>query len=263
FPRLDVPARAVEIAHKLDVRGAAALLPLLEGADVVHTHDRRAGLFGRLAGRLRGARVVHTLHGMPEEIAARIGREDAPDPPGVSRGRIAWLLHGYLRIESALTRLGHVVAPSQAMADFMVAHGFPARLVHVIPYGIAATENGARPKREALVAGVAANLEYWKGIDVLLDAARLVESPLRLEIYGAGSLREELERRATGLEARFHGFVSDMRGPLAGLDVLVQPSRADNLPLSILEAMTTSLPVIGTRVGGIPELVLDGETGIL
>ena len=45
--------------------------------------------------------------------------------------------------------------------------------------------------------------------------------------------------------------------------MLVQPSRADNLPLAILEAMAAGLPVIGTRVGGIPELVLDGETGLL
>ncbi len=263
FRRLDVPARAVEMAHKVDVRGAAALLPLLEGADVVHTHDRRAGLFGRLAGRLRHARVVHTLHGMPEEIAAQIGRDDAPDPPGVSRGRIAWLVHGYLRIESALTRLGHVVAPSRAMADFMVSHGFPARLVHVIPYGVESVGDGTRPEHDVLVAGVAANLEYWKGIDVLLDAARLVRSPLRLEIYGVGTVRDELERQAEGLDARFHGFVQGMREPLAGLDVLVQPSRADNLPLAILEAMAAGLPVIGTRVGGIPELVLDGETGLL
>jgi glycosyltransferase involved in cell wall biosynthesis len=197
---------------------------------------------------------------MPEEIAARIGRPDAPDPPGVSRARIAWLVQGYLRIESALTRLGHVVAPSRAMADFMVSHGFPARLVHVIPYGMELGENGPRPQHDTLVAGVAANLEYWKGIDVLLEAARLVQSPVRLEIYGVGAEQAVLERLAEGLDANFNGFVQD---PLAGLDVLVQPSRADNLPLSILEAMAAGLPVIGTRTGGIPELVIDGETGLL
>jgi glycosyltransferase involved in cell wall biosynthesis len=54
-----------------------------------------------------------------------------------------------------------------------------------------------------------------------------------------------------------------MREPLAGLDVLVQPSRADNLPLAILEAMAAGLPVVGTRVGGIPGRVVDGETGLL
>jgi glycosyltransferase involved in cell wall biosynthesis len=266
FRGLGVSAEAAPIAHKLDLRGAAALLPRLRDADVVHTHDRRAGLFGRLAGRLRRARVVHTLHGMPEEIAARIGREQGPEPPSASAGRIAWLLHGYLRIESLLTGLGHVVAPSQAMADFVLAHGFPARLVHVIPYGVeTAPANGPRAARETLVAGVAANLEYWKGIDVLLEAARLVRAPLRLELYGTGSLREELERQAeqAGIDARFHGFVRDMQEPLAGLDVLVQPSRADNLPLAVLEAMAAGLPVVGTDVGGISELIVDGETGLI
>src|SRR5207344_2923168 len=123
------------MGHKLDLPGATALWPRVEGADIVHTQDRRAGLFGRVAGRLRRARVVHTLHGMPEEIAARIGRDNAPDPPGVSRARLEWLLHGYLPIEAGLARLGDVVTPSRAMADFMLEHGFPSGLVHVIPFG--------------------------------------------------------------------------------------------------------------------------------
>jgi glycosyltransferase involved in cell wall biosynthesis len=265
FRALNVDADAVPLAHKLDVAGAAALWPHVRGADLVHTHDRRAGLFGRMMGRLRGATVVHTLHGMPEEIAARVGRDGAPEPPGVSRARITWLLEGYLRIEAALTRLGHVIAPSRAMREFMLAHGFPRRRVHVIPYGVEPAPAAPRPERDVFTAGVAANLEYWKGLDVLLQAARSVGSPLRLEIYGTGSLRDELEReaRAAGVDATFHGFVADMSDRFRELDVLVQPSRADNLPLAILEAMAVGTPVIGARVGGIPELVVDGETGIL
>jgi alpha-maltose-1-phosphate synthase len=54
-----------------------------------------------------------------------------------------------------------------------------------------------------------------------------------------------------------------MRGAFASIDVLVQPSRADTLPLSVLEAMAAGLPVIGTRVGGIPEEVEDGVTGLV
>ena len=61
FRRLEVPADLVPIGYKLDLRGAAALWPRLQDADVVHTQDRRAGLFGRLLGRLRHAHVVHTL----------------------------------------------------------------------------------------------------------------------------------------------------------------------------------------------------------
>jgi glycosyltransferase involved in cell wall biosynthesis len=267
FRDLGIETEAVPMAHKLDLPGAAALWPRVEGADVVHTQDRRAGLFGRVAGRLRRARVVHTLHGMPEEIAARIGRDDAPDPPGVSRARLEWLLHGYLPIEAGLARLGHVVAPSRAMVDFMLAHGFPASRVHVVPYGVEAVSNGATAEKDAdvLVAGVAVNLEYWKGIDVLIDAAGLVSAPLRLQIYGKGSLQEALERRAreASVDAHFHGFVPDLRERLSDLDVLVQPSRADNLPLAVLEAMAAGLPVVGTRVGGIPELVVNGETGFV
>jgi glycosyltransferase involved in cell wall biosynthesis len=266
FRELGLDAEAVPVAHKLDVLGGGrALWRKLEGAELVHTHDRRAGLFGRLAGRLRGARVLHTLHGMPEEIAARVGRPGAPEPPGVSRARIAWLEHGYLPIEAGLTRLGDVVAPSQAMADFMLAHGFSPERLHVIPVGIELANGGVveTEDREVLVAGMAANLEYWKGVDVLLEAARLVKAPLRLEIYGVGALADDLRRQAQGLDAHFHGFASDMQARLAEVDVLVQPSRADNLPLSILEAMAGGLPVVGTRVGGIPELVVDGETGLV
>jgi glycosyltransferase involved in cell wall biosynthesis len=73
----------------------------------------------------------------------------------------------------------------------------------------------------------------------------------------------EQQAQAAGVDARFHGFITDLRDRLADLDVLVQPSRADNLPLAILEAMAAGLPVVGTRVGGIPELVADGETGFV
>ena len=265
FRALELPARAVPVGHKLDLRGGAALWRRLGDADVVHTQDRRAGLFGRLGGRLRGARVVHTLHGMPEEIAARVGRPAAPDPPGVSGARLAWLEHGYLPLEAGLTRLGHVVAPSQAMADFMLGHGFPAGRVHVIPLGIEAAEEAEPRDRVELVAGVVSNLEHWKGIDVLIDAASAMHAPVRLEVFGRGSLAAELERQAreAGVDARFHGFVSDVRERLRELDVLVQPSRADNFPLAVLEAMAAGVPVVATRVGGIPELVLDGETGLL
>jgi len=265
FEELGVSARAVPIASKFDLGGGAGLWRLLEDADVVHTQDRRAGLFARPQGRLRGARVVHTLHGLPEEIAARMGREEAPDAPGVSRGRIAWLVHGYLRLEALLTTLGALVTPSHAMARFLEAHGFPAGRVHVIPIGVDAAGSNGREPHDVFVAGTAAGLEYWKGIDVLLEACAQVGVPLRLEVFGDGSLRAELERQAreAGVDARFHGWVPDLPSRMHELDAFVLASRAENLPLSILEAMAAGLPVVGTRVGGIPELVVDGTTGLL
>lgn len=266
FRELGVTAVAAPIDHKLDVRGGAALWPLLRGADVVHSHDRRAGLFGRAIGRARGARVVHTLHGLPEEIVPRLGNAAASVPPGVSRLRLLWIVEGVLRAERLLTRLGHLVTPSEAMATFLVAHGFPRSRIHVIPLAIepGMTGNGS-PEAGPLRIGTAANLEYWKGVDVLIEAASLAATPLRLEIFGEGSGRDRLEEQALeqGVDARFHGFVPDLRARLPRLDAFVLPSRGDNFPIVILEAMACGLPVVGTRVGGIPELVVDGETGLL
>jgi glycosyltransferase involved in cell wall biosynthesis len=130
-----------------------------------------------------------------------------------------------------------------------------------VPLRQPASHNSGRPFR----VGTAANLEYWKGVDVLLEACAQLRRPVRLDVFGEGSLRGALEQQAreARLDAHFHGFVADIPERLAGLDVFVLPSRADNLPVSILESMASALPVVATRVGGIPELVLDGETGLV
>jgi glycosyltransferase involved in cell wall biosynthesis len=135
----------------------------------------------------------------------------------------------------------------------------------VIPLAADPAAQAAPPEHDALVVGAAANLEPWKGLDVLVEAARRAQAPVRLEIFGDGTERQALERQAREAEvdARFHGFVPDLPERLGGLDVLAQPSRADNLPVAVLEAMAAGLPVVGTRAGGIPELVLDRETGLL
>ena len=66
FRGLGVGAEVVPLRHKLDIAGAASLPSLLRAADVVHSHDRRAGLFARTAARMVGARAVHTMHGVPD-----------------------------------------------------------------------------------------------------------------------------------------------------------------------------------------------------
>jgi glycosyltransferase involved in cell wall biosynthesis len=264
FRERGVKAAALPLRHKLDLAGALRGWDRV-GADVVHTHDRRAGLLARPLARVRGARVVHTLHGLPEEIAPRLGRDGLPAGGEASALRLAWLVHGYLRIEAALSRLGTLVAPSQAMLRFLVRHGFPARRMRWIPYGIEPRPQARPPSGGRLVLGTAANLEPWKGVDVLLNACARAEAPLALEVFGDGAERTSLESRAARLDvaARFHGFVADLPERLGRLDLFVLPSRGDNLPLAVMEAMAAGLPVVATRVGGVPELVADGETGLL
>lgn len=266
FRSRGVEAHARPLRHKLDLAGATQLWPELRGADVVHTHDRRAGLLARPAARARGAAAVHTLHGVPEELCVQVGRVAAPPSPGVSRARLAYVTYGTLGAEALLARLGTVVVPSQALADYLVRHHFPRRGLRVIPNGI--VPPAPRPGREArrpLVVGTAANLEHHKGIDLLLDACARLTTPVRLEIYGDGSQRAALEARsrALRLDASFHGHVPDARDRLADLDVFVLASRGENLPVVLLEAMAAGTPVVATRVGGVPELVVDGVSGVL
>jgi glycosyltransferase involved in cell wall biosynthesis len=254
-------ATVLPLRHKGDVAGARRIWPLLAGADVVHTHDRRSGLLVRPAARARGAAVFHTYHGLPHQVAGLVdGR-----PAEISRAHAAWLVHGYLAVESALALLGAVVVPSRAVARFLVANRFPASRLHVVPNGIDVRRVEPAPAHEPLVVGTAAILEHRKGVDVLLEACAQVTAPLRVEIYGDGSLRAQLEAqaRSLGVDAHFHGRVLDLRDRLEQLDVFVLPSRDENLPMALLEAMAAAVPPIATRVGGVPELVVHGESGLL
>lgn len=270
FRAAGVRASVTPLRHKADLRGAARTWRLLRDADVVHTHDRRTGLLVRPPARLRGALVLHSFHGLPEEIAVRLGRNtQAPTPPGVSRARVAWLLHGYLGIESILGRFGFAVTPSRAMAEFLVEHGLPRKRIHVVPNGIDVPPDRPTPpnatREGPLVLGAAANLEYHKGLDVLLAACAQLKAKARVEIFGDGSWRGRLEEQARrlGVDALFAGHAEDVRERMHEWDVLVLPSRAENFPLAVLEAMAARLPVVATRVGGVPEIVIDGETGII
>ena len=268
FRALGVEASAAPLHHKADVAGARRARRLAAGADVVHTQDRRAGLLVRPLARLDGARAVHTYHGLPEELGVRLGRTGTGAVRSAPRLRTAWLLHGYLRLELLLSRFGAVVVPSQALARFLAQRGLPASRLHVIPHGIDVPSDA--PQRvgsdaDTATVCVASNLEHEKGVDVLIEACALAKQPISLEILGDGAERGRLEKLACerGVDAWFAGHVEDVRRRLPRYEIFALPSRAENFPVAALEAMAAGLPVVATRVGGVPELVADGETGLV
>jgi glycosyltransferase involved in cell wall biosynthesis len=263
---LGVDADAAPLRNKADVLRASRVWPRLRGADIVHTQDRRALLLCGAAARAAGARLVHTYHGLPEELVGLPGRPQAR--PTGPRLRGAWLLHGHLRLEALLAGLGSLVVPSHAMAGFLAAHGFPPGRIHVLPSRIDIRRWEPAPPHRPLRLATVARLERHKGVDVLIDAcARLADraTPVHLDVYGDGSLRADLERRTSRhrVDATFHGHDPSVRDRLLEADLFVLPSRGENLPITILEAMAIGLPVVATRVGGIAELVQDCVTGLL
>jgi glycosyltransferase involved in cell wall biosynthesis len=123
---------------------------------------------------------------------------------------------------------------------------------------------------QAFLIGAVGRLHPQKGLSVLLEAfaAVLEQIPQAwLVLVGEGELHADLENRASALgisdSTTFAGRREDIPAVLSTLDVFVLPSLWEGLPMALLEAMATGLPVIATEVGGTPEVVVDGETGIL
>jgi glycosyltransferase involved in cell wall biosynthesis len=114
--------------------------------------------------------------------------------------------------------------------------------------------------------GVIARLEPRKGIDQALAALAKVDGP-RLDIVGDGPCRPALEKQAAALglrdRVRFWGYRHDPETIIAELDAVLCSSRTEGLPVGLLEGMALGRPVIAVPVGGVPEIVADGETGWL
>jgi glycosyltransferase involved in cell wall biosynthesis len=258
----------VAMDSKHDLRGAGALARAVRTLrpDVLHCQDRRAGLAGRAVGRaLRTPALVYTLHGVADGLSDLVAGNLRAAP---RRRRDALY---YLAGERWLSRAagGRVVVPSQAVARFALesARLRPAR-VDVVPNGVDVER--FRPRRHAVGPLTTA---VWIGLmapvkrlDILLDAcAELPE--LRLRLIGAGPEQAALARaiRERGLSTRVDmpGPVADPATDLAAADLFVLTSAAENCPLALLQAMACGLPVVASRVGGIPEVVRDGVDGVL
>ena len=160
------------------------------------------------------------------------------------------------------------VAVSQPLAAQVAAIGrVPIERVTVVHNGVARVTEKPRPTLSKLLQiGVVTRLTEDKGIDVLIEALRDLPD-VELHVAGDGEARGVLfeQALASGVAERvhFHGWLGDPSQIYRTIDVLVHPSRADIMPLSVIEAMHHGLPVIASNVGSLPEIVQDGVTGLL
>lgn len=173
-----------------------------------------------------------------------------------------------LAIESLFHRFrdsyGHVdriISPSKFLADLVIEAGFPAERVVVVKNGIDVNElvPARRDEGYALYYG---RLSHEKGLNTLCAASREFNMPLR--VVGTGPLLESL--RVEFSDVHFDGFLSgqQLRDAIQGARCVVVPSEwYENCSMVVLESMALAKPVIGSHIGGIPEQVLDGQTGFL
>jgi glycosyltransferase involved in cell wall biosynthesis len=175
---------------------------------------------------------------------------------------------GLVRLASQFT--DRFVCVSADGARQAVRHGVSPRIVRVLHNGIDLTRFEPPAFREGGPVVTVARLSPEKDVATLLKAAALAtagDPALRLEIAGDGPCGAELRRQAgkLGLSGRvcFHGETRDVPALLARAGLFVLPSRTEGVSLTLLEAMASGLAVVATRVGGNPEVVADGETGLL
>jgi glycosyltransferase involved in cell wall biosynthesis len=184
--------------------------------------------------------------------------------------------------KNLLTRLKYrwgidcIVAISECIRRQLQSDGIPGSLIRTIHEGIDLSlypeRRSAKPKESGMLttAGTIAHLSSEKGLNYLVEAAARipeVQTRLRFVLVGDGPCRAALEQqvRERGLQDCF-SFVGFQEQPipyLSSFDLFVFPSLSEGLSTSILAAMASSLPIVASHVGGIPELVRDGENGIL
>lgn len=243
----EVPTAELRLRRDLDPAAWAALVRLLrcERPRIVHTHLIHADLYALTAARV--ARVpasASTKHGFNAFRASR---------------PFALLDRGAARLADAN------LAISRGLADYLVeTEGFPPGTFRVVHYGIEPGPEPPPPPAEPRFAA-AGRLVPVKGFDVLLEAverARRELPALSLELAGDGPLRESLARAAPdGVELR--GRVTPIGPFLEAAAAVVVPSRGEGFGMVALEAMERGRAVIAARVGGLPELVEDGVSGLV
>lgn len=269
--KLDTPIRVLRVGGNWDVSVLPRLIRvILKGRfDVVHTHLIYSQVYGRLAAALARTRCIVSSEQNVYDFKAR--------PP------FSW-------VERRLSRwTDRIVACSNKVREHLIEKvGVNPLRVVVVPNGVDTDVFFPIKKRSRLyrsvenarkelgigegdtVVGTVGHMTRQKGYDVLIAAIpRILRKHPRAKFVfvGRGLLREKLEKQARALgvaqQIRFAGIRPDVPVVLNCFDVFVLPSLWEGFGTAIIEAMACGVPVVASRVGGIPEIVEDGMNGLL
>jgi glycosyltransferase involved in cell wall biosynthesis len=254
-----------DISPLNDIRSFLKLLEILdaEKPDVFHTNSSKMGGIGGLAGRIMGVKkIIFTSHGWAFN-------EPRPAWQKIPIKFLAWL---------TLLLCHKTICVSEKTREQVQGFPFVRNKLVVVRNSIESFD--LLPKSEArkslgipedpnFVVGTLAELHPIKGLDILIEAWEkfVKKHNAQLVILGEGEARADLEELAEVLGVKdsiiFKGYVEDAKKYLNAFDIFVLPSRSENLPYALLEAGLSGLPVIATNVGGIPEIVETGTSGVL
>jgi glycosyltransferase involved in cell wall biosynthesis len=226
--------------------------------DILHTHGYKADVYGYLAGWPNRVALLATSHNWTSKLLS---------------------MRAYAGLDGlVLRRFDKVIVVSDSVKDILLRWGVaPDKVSQIFNGADLELFNGATPTLRNEIGAVGYSLVGFvgrmvrdKGGALLLRAAQQVlalRPKTKFVMVGEGPSRKEWERLATQLGIGEHVIFTaardDMPEVYASLDIVVLPSLLEAMPMSLLEAMAGSKPVVATRVGAVPKLVIDEETGLL
>jgi glycosyltransferase involved in cell wall biosynthesis len=256
------PLYQLSMASRIDLRPARKLAALIreDGFQLVHTHTPRAAMLGRLASVWAGVPMVHHVHSPASEDteqALRNMRNNMVE-------RISFL------------GVRKLIPVSRSLEQRLLRQGFRASMLHCVCNGVPLQSLQRRDYMagEPLVIGMVALFRPRKGLEVLLRALANLQAmgrEVRLRAVGPFETAEyelEIKNLTRQLElddsVTWVGFSNDVAAEYRRMHVFVLPSLfGEGMPMVVLEAMAAGLPLVSTRVEGIPEVVCDGREGLL
>lgn len=252
--KLRIQTLPLKVRNDFDWRPVPGIRKLIRRGqyDIVHLHTKRAHALSLWMPRMERG---------PKYLVTR--RMDYPE----RKNRYTRYLYNHC--------VHGIVAISQSIVDRLVDAGVERERIRLIHSGIDPTRYRAVSHRlmgcpDRTVVGTVATLGKRKGHSCLFEAARLLKEQgfkIQFRLAGDGALRADLEEMVSRLDLKdevvFCGFVSDIPSFLSEIDLFVLPSLYEGLGVSVLEAMAARKAVIASRVGGIPDVVMDSVTGLL
>lgn len=261
--RIGMPVHFITGLHQYDPRMIFRVNELVKNQriDIVHTHEVKSDVIAYLASRIQPVPIITTLHGW-------IGNN--------LKGKV------FIALDKRIARyFDRAIAVSRQIEQDLLEAGVPQNKIHLLHNAIVVEnyrrkglrgvlqEVIGRPVESPVIASVG-RLSLEKGHADLIDALALVKKAghkVSLVLIGDGAERANLVRRIEnhGLQGAVHlpGYVQAPQRLLEEVDLMVLPSHTEGLPNVALEALLMEVPVLATRVGGTPEVIIDGETGRL
>jgi glycosyltransferase involved in cell wall biosynthesis len=256
------PLFSIEMKRKWDLNAVFQLQALIRKNDysIIHAHTPRTALLGAILSRWCKLPLVYHVH-------SPVGRD--------STHRLRNIVNQWVETYS-LSSATHLITVSNSLASYMSSLGISDKKLTVVPNGVPVELSGRSSESPSSPwkFGTVALFRQRKGTEVLIDALKILrDRGIRAELLAVGGfetpeyeafLKHRVREHKLDEQVRWTGFTPDVGSELTKFDAFVLPSLfGEGLPMVVLEAMAAGVPVIGTRVEGVPEIIQHGKEGLL